>query len=114
MKHKIMMVLLLVLIPLGMAEVAMGDEETYFAPNVDSKTGAIRVPENYTRWATLEVDAGHSMSFIFLSQGEVKSRSLSNFGFKKDFTIVKFFNNLFARHQTEPVSIRLGSIVFAQ
>ena len=32
---------------------AKSDSQKPFAPNVDPGTGAIRVPENYTRWATL-------------------------------------------------------------
>ena len=32
---------------------SFGEEMKAFAPNVDLKTGAISVPENYTRWAVL-------------------------------------------------------------
>ena len=38
---------------LGMAEFADSHEVKPFAPNVNMKTGAISVPENYTHWATL-------------------------------------------------------------
>ena len=32
---------------------ALGGTETPFAPNVDVRTGALHVPENYTEWPTL-------------------------------------------------------------
>ena len=32
---------------------AMGDPKPPFAPNVNTETGALRVPENYTEWPTL-------------------------------------------------------------
>lgn len=32
---------------------AMEDAEKPFAPNVNTETGALRVPENYTEWPTL-------------------------------------------------------------
>ncbi len=38
---------------MGVGGVAMGNEKKPFAPNVDMKTGAINVPEDYTFWPTL-------------------------------------------------------------
>mgnify|MGYP006428820489 FL=1 len=42
-----------VFIMIGVAGIAVSQEAKPFAPNVDLKTGAISVPENYTKWATL-------------------------------------------------------------
>jgi hypothetical protein len=42
-----------ILITAGLAGTAMSDEMKSVAPNVDFKTGAISVPEDYTKWATL-------------------------------------------------------------
>ncbi len=41
------------LISVSLAGMAMSKEMKVFAPNVDIKTGAISVPDDYTRWATL-------------------------------------------------------------
>ncbi len=51
MKFKAIKLSILILIALGSSGAALGEEP--FAPNVDLATGAIRVPEGYTRWATL-------------------------------------------------------------
>jgi len=53
MKKGILIVALLAVtaIPLVWAMTSEGDKP--FAPNVDKKTGAIHVPENYTEWPTL-------------------------------------------------------------
>ena len=52
MKYKIGLASVLAL-TLVCALVATANAEKPFAPNVDLKTGAISVPGNYTRWATL-------------------------------------------------------------
>jgi len=52
MKNKIIIPSILVLIALSFLGVITHAEKP-FAPNVDSKTGAISVPKDYTRWATL-------------------------------------------------------------
>ena len=52
MKYKIGIVSILAL-TLVCALVVTAHAEKPFAPNVDLKTGAISVPDNYTRWATL-------------------------------------------------------------
>jgi len=52
MNNKIITLSILVVAALS-ALGAMADEKKPFAPNVDMKTGDIRVPENYTRWAAL-------------------------------------------------------------
>jgi hypothetical protein len=44
---------ILVFTMIGVAGIAVSQEAKPFAPNVDLKTGAISVPENYTKWATL-------------------------------------------------------------
>lgn len=41
------------LISVSLAGTVMSEEMKPVAPNVDLKTGAISVPENYTKWATL-------------------------------------------------------------
>jgi hypothetical protein len=52
MKYKIISASILTLVVLGTLVVTTHAEKP-FAPNVDIKTGAISVPKNYTRWATL-------------------------------------------------------------
>jgi len=52
MKNKIIIVSCFALIALGFLGAAIHIEKP-FAPNVDLETGAIRIPEDYTRWATL-------------------------------------------------------------
>jgi hypothetical protein len=42
-----------VLFTIGTVSGVLAEEATSFAPNVDTKTGAIHVPENYTNWPTL-------------------------------------------------------------
>ncbi len=44
---------ILFLTALSFTAVAVSEEMKPFAPNVDLETGAISVPEDYTRWATL-------------------------------------------------------------
>ncbi len=41
------------LMAIGLAGTAMSEEMKPVAPNVDFETGAISVPEDYTKWATL-------------------------------------------------------------
>jgi len=53
MKYKTITTFTLLVMMLGVAVIALGDSEKPSAPNVDSKTGAISVPKDYTRWATL-------------------------------------------------------------
>jgi hypothetical protein len=53
MKHKLIAILTLIFMAMGFSGVATSEEIKAVAPNVDLKTGAISVPENYTRWATL-------------------------------------------------------------
>ncbi len=53
MKYKMITTPILFLMMLGVAIIAMGDSEKPIAPNVDLQTGAISVPKDYTRWATL-------------------------------------------------------------
>ncbi len=52
MKRKVITISILLLVAVS-ALGAMAGAEKPFAPNVNLKTGDIRVPENYTRWATL-------------------------------------------------------------
>ncbi len=52
MKNKIITVSILILTTLS-ALTAIAHAEKSFAPNVNMKTGEIRVPNNYTQWATL-------------------------------------------------------------
>ena len=52
MKNKIITVSILTLTALSIL-VAIANAEKPFASNVDMKTGEIRVPNNYTQWATL-------------------------------------------------------------
>ena len=42
-----------ILVMVSLTGTAMGKEMKPVAPNVDLKTGAITVPEDYTKWATL-------------------------------------------------------------
>ena len=53
MKYKMITSSILFFMMLGVAVIAMGDSEKPIAPNVDLQTGAISVPKDYTRWATL-------------------------------------------------------------
>ncbi|GJL80057.1 MAG: hypothetical protein NPINA01_30460 [Nitrospinaceae bacterium] len=58
MKYKIAVVSILILMAVGVWGASMvgaggKGEKKAVAANVDFKTGAIRVPDNYTRWATL-------------------------------------------------------------
>lgn len=53
MKTKIITVLFLILVGMSFVGMKMGEKEKMFAPNVVSKTGALRVPQDYTKWATL-------------------------------------------------------------
>ncbi|WP_282012303.1 cytochrome P460 family protein [Nitrospina watsonii] len=53
MKSKIVLRGFLLMLALGMVGVLLGAGSKPFAPNVDMKTGDLRVPENYTRWSTL-------------------------------------------------------------
>ena len=53
MKYKMITTSILFVMMLGVAVIAMGDSEKPIAPNVDLQTGAISVPKDYTRWATL-------------------------------------------------------------
>ena len=53
MKNKMITMSILLTTILGISVIVMGHSKKPYAPNVDMKTGAIHVPENYTRWATL-------------------------------------------------------------
>lgn len=53
MKHEMITILTLIFMAMGFSGIATSEEMKPVAPNVDLKTGAISVPENYTRWATL-------------------------------------------------------------
>ena len=53
MKRVTIILALLFFATMILADVAMVEGEKPFAPNVDVKTGAISVPENYTEWPTL-------------------------------------------------------------
>lgn len=53
MKYNMAAIFTLLLMTMGFAGTAVSEEIKPVAPNVDLKTGAISVPENYTRWATL-------------------------------------------------------------
>lgn len=53
MKYKLMTASMLLAMILGISILTMGTSKKPYAPNVDMKTGAIHVPEDYTRWATL-------------------------------------------------------------
>jgi len=52
-KHIKIILSTLLLATMGVAGEVMAGDEKPFAPNVDVKTGAISVPENYTEWPTL-------------------------------------------------------------
>jgi hypothetical protein len=52
-KYRLLPALILILTGMSAVGIAIGNEKINFAPNVNMKTGAISVPENYTRWATL-------------------------------------------------------------
>ena len=47
MKTRIITALLLILMGMSVVGLAMGEEETTFAPNVDSKTGAIGASKTF-------------------------------------------------------------------
>lgn len=53
MKHRTIKASILFLVAMSVASVAFAQTEKSFVPNVDSKTGAISVPEDYTLWPTL-------------------------------------------------------------
>ena len=53
MKYKLITLSLLILIGTGATVIKKSAGDTPFAPNVDLTNGDIRVPPNYTRWATL-------------------------------------------------------------
>jgi hypothetical protein len=53
MRNRITITSILILITVILAGAAVSKEMKPFAPNVNFKTGAISVPENYTKWATL-------------------------------------------------------------
>ncbi len=53
MKSTIISISLFVLLTVGVAHIGLAKEEKPFVPNVDAKTGAINVPEDYTLWPTL-------------------------------------------------------------
>jgi len=53
MKHTMIIMLAFLLLTFGLTGTAVSENMEPVAPNVDLKTGAISVPENYTRWATL-------------------------------------------------------------
>ena len=53
MKKAIIKAAMLALAAITLTGAAMEDAETTFAPNVNEETGALRVPENYTKWPTL-------------------------------------------------------------
>ena len=52
MKNKQMTVTMLAL-AIASSGTSLGGTETPFPPNVDVRTGALHVPENYTEWPTL-------------------------------------------------------------
>ena len=53
MNYRTIAVSILILVAVSISGTAVSHEKKSVAPNVDLKTGAISVPENYTRWATL-------------------------------------------------------------
>jgi hypothetical protein len=53
MKSIAMKLLLALFATMGLLDVAFGEEKKPFAPNVDMKTGAIIVPQDYYLWPTL-------------------------------------------------------------
>ena len=53
MKNRIIATSALLLVTVSLVGLAIARELDSFAPNVDFKSGAIHVPEDYTKWATL-------------------------------------------------------------
>ena len=53
MKYKIVITSILFTVVLSISVITMGNSKKPYAPNVNMKTGAISVPKDYTRWATL-------------------------------------------------------------
>ena len=53
MSYKKITISILFLIAVSVAGIAVSKEMKAFAPNVNAETGAIHVPEGYTKWATL-------------------------------------------------------------